>query len=565
MSRLLAMVGLALTLSAAWADEPYFWDRPDWSASSSIDGESRANIFQIEDPKELEAMIKRGKEHALIYPVEVTGLLVPYRPIKYFFDGHPNPIRDFFFRIGRQLPPFKSTEDLYDWLGLHPYPKQAQAGIYQIPYPKDQLQGTPMGFTYMNTDQGGGFTFSCATCHAGNLFGTKVLGLNNRFPRANDFFHLAKRYIKYVGKTSFRLGLGATHGEAEMFGKIKKNIKYVGTKSPVTLGLDTSLAQVALSLARREQDPYATKNPMRAYRPRQNPLGKKVADSKPMPWFTLKYKTRWLSDGSIRSGNPVFTNFLWNEIGRATELRELEVWMRQNKQKIAELTAAVFATKAPQYTDFFPAEDINLASAMRGEELFNNNCMKCHGKYEKGWSLDNADALSLKEKLATAKVRYPKKTKVINVGTDPLRHQGMKHFADELNQLAISKWMETVVTPTNGYVPPPLNGIWARWPYFHNNSAPSLCAVLTAGPKRPKTYWAGEALDKERDFDQRCNGYPLGDKVPAEWKKNSEYLYDSTKPGLSNLGHDRRIFIKDGKEIFTADQKMDIIEYLKTL
>jgi hypothetical protein len=154
---------------------------------------------------------------------------------------------------------------------------------------------------------------------------------------------------------------------------------------------------------------------------------------------------------------------------------------------------------------------------------------------------------------------------VIDVGTDPGRYLGMKEFAEDLNRLQISKNLNAVVEPQTGYVPPPLEGIWSRWPYFHNNSIPNLCALLTPGSMRPKTYVAGEAKDKKLDFDQECVGYPLGEKAPAEWSKNKDYFYDTQKEGLSNLGHDERIFIKDGKEIYSQSEKLELIEFLKTL
>ena len=77
----------------------------------------------------------------------------------------------------------------------------------------------------------------------------------------------------------------------------------------------------------------------------------------------LKYKTRWLSDGSIVSGNPIFTNFLWNEIGRGVDLQELEQWLKNNKKIVMELTTAVFATESPRWTDFFHADTINIVKA----------------------------------------------------------------------------------------------------------------------------------------------------------------------------------------------------------
>ncbi|MFZ4715791.1 MAG: hypothetical protein ACOYL6_18860, partial [Bacteriovoracaceae bacterium] len=321
---------------------------------------------------------------------------------------------------------------------------------------------------------------------------------------------------------------------------------------------------VGLSLSKRAEDEYATKDKVLALHPRANVLDNTPADSKPMPWWNLKYKNRWLSDGSIVAGNPIFTNFLWNEIGRGADLKKLEKWMEENQETMRELTAAVFATEAPRYTDFFSVSKINLKQAKHGEMLFNQTCKGCHGVYEKAWNLPHSKKLSPIDQLATTAVHYPKQTKVIDVGTDPLRYKGMKYFAKDLNRLKISKSMGTIVEPQIGYVPPPLVGIWSRWPYMHNNSMPSLCAVLTEASKRPAVYYSGAAIKPEEDFDQECNGYPLAEKVPVAWK-DAEHLYNTARAGMTNTGHDQKIFIKDGVEIFSAQDKLDLIMYLKTL
>jgi len=49
-----------------------------------------------------------------------------------------------------------------------------------------------------------------------------------------------------------------------------------------------------------------------------------VADSKPAVWWGLKYKNRWLSDGSVVSGNPIFTNIIWNELVTLNDLTDLK-------------------------------------------------------------------------------------------------------------------------------------------------------------------------------------------------------------------------------------------------
>ena len=290
-----------------------------------------------------------------------------------------------------------------------------------------------------------------------------------------------------------------------------------------------------------------------------------ISDSKPSVWWNLKYKNRWLSDGSIVSGNPVHTNFLWNEIGRGTDLVKLENWLLTNSKIVKELTAAVFATRPPRYETFFGTDAIDIVKAQRGEKHYVQSCQRCHGSYEKGWSRIDHNLLSKKELLQNIQVKYHLQTPVKDVGTDPGRYLGMREFSEDLNRLKISQSIGAVVEPQKGYVPPPLDGIWARWPYFHNNSIPNLCALLTPGAKRPKSYWAGKALRKDRDFDQECVGYPIGENTPEEWKSNSDYFYDSTKEGLSNLGHDERIFMKEGREIYSSEEKLELIEFLKTL
>jgi hypothetical protein len=141
----------------------------------------------------------------------------------------------------------------------------------------------------------------------------------------------------------------------------------------------------------------------------------------------------------------------------------------------------------------------------------------------------------------------------------------MESIVKGMNRLAISQKYEVKSEVTHGYVPQPLVGIWARWPYFHNNSAPSLCAVLTASAKRPKGYWTGEPLDRERDFDRACNGYPSGGAVPEDWKSNPAAFYDPSRDGLSNSGHDEGIFLENGRELLSPEDKGDLIQFLQTL
>ncbi len=530
---------------------------PDWSEGARVPLTGRTNPYSL-SPPEYEAAVRAGRLHALRYPVTVTSAVVPYLPIKNLVEAPDgDPRRALLERLSPTFKDWRSMDDVSDWIGLHPYPKESDSGVYSVPYPDGRRPSERMGFTIVERHGAQAFTFSCAACHSSSLFGKQVLGLTNRFAHANEFFIKGKEATAVVPGWTFAAGTGASLEETRVYDELAETAHSIGAVAPRALGLDTSLAQVALSLARRETDDMASLSPWYSRFPRPEPLETHVADSKPAVWWNVKYKNRWLSDGSVVSGNPIYTNILWNEIGRGTDLRELGDWISGNAKVIRDLATAVFSAQPPRYTDFFPATSISLDKARRGEAHFKNRCAGCHGNYDKAWSLPGADALPLEKRLETLEVRYHDVTPVVDVGTDPGRRLGMASLERGLNPLRFSRDQRIVIRQQPGYVPPPLVGIWARWPYFHNNSVPSLCAVLTRAADRPKTY-AAVAANDEQDFDRECNGYPAQVTKPV-------MTYDTSKPGLSNSGHDERIFLDHGKEIFTPEQKHELIEFLKTL
>ncbi|MCB0342237.1 MAG: hypothetical protein H6626_04785 [Pseudobdellovibrionaceae bacterium] len=542
-----------------------FSDAADWSERRKIPSGGVSNPFGLAE-SELPEGISAGRGHGLRYPVGPTGLLLPYEALKNFYESNDeNLLRRWLRKLMPWVAQFKSFDQMAKALGLYHYPESEGDGAYYIPYP--EREGKPsyrMGITLREIGSDTAFTVSCAGCHAEKLFGRPILGLTTRFPRANEFFVAGTKTLTQASSFMFRMATGATDGEIEMFERSKYRSQFIGSRKPQVLGLDTSLAQVALSVAHRNPDEYLTFSEEYATNPRSEPLAEVPADSKPAVWWNVKYKNRYLSDGSVVSGNPVFTNFLWNEIGRGADLYELESWLGENEEIVEELTTAVFSAEAPKFTDFFPVEHFDLDRVQRGERIYVRRCSKCHGEYEKGYHQPGSESGSLEEQLTTVQVHYLERTPVKNVGTDPLRWQGMRSLL-ALNQLAISSKHGTVIKAQKGYVPPPLVGIWARWPYMHNNSMPSLCAVLTRSEERPKAYWPGPANDPGTDFDKECNGYPLAENVPAHWKQRSEAFYDTARAGMSSIGHDENIFIKNGKEILSTQDKRDLILYMQTL
>lgn len=511
-------------------------ERADWSAGASIPEGDRHDIYGL--GPDLGEATERGLILAALWPVSVSGMLMPAESFERLFEpGTDDPARLQFQTGARAALGFGTLPEMYDWIGLPAFPEEG------IPLPPGYRPGDPMGAGRVQTDLGPGFTFSCYACHATEFYGHVIVGLTNRRTRANEYFHTAAAFFPLLSPDAYRSFSGATDEELALYTRAQAAIGAIGSKVPVARGLDTSLAQVSLSLARRNPDDTASRNPALEQDPAPRLLEDYVADSKPAVWWTLRYKTRWLSDGSVISGNPVFTNFLWNEIGRGTDLEALDRWLADNGELTDLLTVAVFNTPAPRWDDIFPQYPLDAALAEQGAPIFEARCASCHGSYQKDWASGTA----------TVRVDYHPQTPVMDVGTDPQRAQGMSDFADDLNRLRISQRAETVVEVQQGYVPPPLDAIWARFPYLHNASVPTLCALLDPAA-RPAQFVTGPPDDPDTGFDPDCVGLPTD--PPAAWREDPGATFDATLPGLSNVGHE--IIVPE------ADRAA-LIEFLKTL
>ena len=138
------------------------------------------------------------------------------------------------------------------------------------------------------------------------------------------------------------------------------------------------------------------------------------------------------------------------------------------------------------------------ARARSGEVVFKNECSQCHGTYER-------DAQGLAVFRSPAFVEWP------TVGTDPDR---IAVFDPGFNRLIDTNPLNAMIRRSRltdgpaGYVAPRLDGIWARFPYLHNGSVPTVDALLQPQPLRPRAFLLRDAGEAHR-FDTGTLGLTM--------------------------------------------------------
>ncbi|SHH72025.1 c-type cytochrome [Bradyrhizobium erythrophlei] len=194
----------------------------------------------------------------------------------------------------------------------------------------------------------------------------------------------------------------------------------------------------------------------------------------------------------------------------------------------------------------FPGPSIDPLKAHGGRELFAEYCAGCHGMTDQAgdYSYDTN--------------RFPRLGQIEDlkqIGTDPDRWQSYtQDFAAAQNTLYVGyPWRFSHFSKTAGYANQPLDGIWARSPYLHNGSVPTLRDLLEPVHDRPAKWYRGSDILDTGKVGYRYDGYG----APAD----DLFLYDTSVPGNSNSGHEGKDY---GTELSPAD-KDALVEYMKTL
>lgn len=182
---------------------------------------------------------------------------------------------------------------------------------------------------------------------------------------------------------------------------------------------------------------------------------------------------------------------------------------------------------------------VDRALADRGQALYDQHCRDCHADHQfRSGIVTGSRVGKVVEDLA-------------EIGTDPSR---LNSYTEEFaaNQYTLypnSQYSFRHFRKTGGYANQPLDGIWARAPYLHNGSVPTLRDLLEPPAARPRVFYRGYDV-----YDPKNLGFVSS--VAAE-NGTAFSRYDTALPGNHNSGH------LYGTKLSPAE-KDAIVEYMKT-
>ena len=191
---------------------------------------------------------------------------------------------------------------------------------------------------------------------------------------------------------------------------------------------------------------------------------------------------------------------------------------------------------------------IDSQRATAGRRHYMQHCYSCHG------TQDFAREFVTSGFLAGGPLRLGKVEPL--AALEP-RHRTDRHRLDSFTyELSAHQATLMAGTPhqlkrfrkTDGYANHPLDAIWARAPYLHNGSVPTMWDLLQTAEKRPRRFYRGYTV-----YDEKHLGFRSPDADGGRY-----FLYDVSRPGNGNGGHEY------GAVELSDEQKWELIEYLKT-
>jgi mono/diheme cytochrome c family protein len=172
---------------------------------------------------------------------------------------------------------------------------------------------------------------------------------------------------------------------------------------------------------------------------------------------------------------------------------------------------------------------LDAAKAARGQALYQSQCAACH---------------------AFGTPQVGQVTPITTVTTD-------RHRLDSFTEALVERFHQIDDPPfrfdayrkTDGYSNLPIDGCWARSPYLHNGSVPTLWDLLQPEQRRARVFYRGYNV-----YDPVKLGYVSDGPEAAR----AGFRYDTSVEGNANTGHAYGTALSEA-------EKWDLIEFLKTL
>jgi len=355
---------------------------------------------------------------------------------------------------------------------------------------------------------------TCLQCHAQVFEGKLVLGLGNA---SIDFTNISQQSKKLALLKMWK------SGAPKKYRAVKPLLQSILTVNPLmeteVRGVNAADRLAALLVAHRDPKTLQWSDTALLDIPAA------VVPTDVPAWWLMKKKNAMFYTGF---GRGDFSRFLMmSNLLTVKDTSEAgEVYAH-----FGDVLAYIKKLNPPAYP-----KAIDKVLAGRGEKVFDENCRKCHGSYGENWTYPNL--------LVPGSI----------VKTDSMLYQSnqqAQQFIDWFNKSWFAQGDKPArLAASNGYVAPPLDGVWVTAPYLHNGSVPTIEGVLNSSI-RP-TYWS-------RDFENPDYDYSaLGWKYDSTRSQGNKKVYNTTLPGYGNYGH----YFGDKLSI---EERRSVIEYLKTL
>ncbi|HMF12599.1 MAG TPA: hypothetical protein VKE94_09845 [Gemmataceae bacterium] len=357
--------------------------------------------------------------------------------------------------------------------------------------------GYPMGLREAKGLLGKMLTNDCMLCHGGSIMGKSYVGLPNSSLDYQALYEDIARAAGVPFRLPFRLSNARGTTEAGAF-----TIYLLSMREP-----DLSMRTERLDFDIHDD----------------------MAEDPPAWWLLKKKKTMYHTGAMDARSVRSLMQFMMTPLNGPSAFH-------QEEKTFEDIQAYLLTLQPPKYP--LPIDQV---LAAKGEKIFTATCSRCHGTYGEKWT-------------------YPNKiVPLAEIGTDRRRHDGLpRELGDYFNRTWFAEKYKGEFT--EGYQAPPLDGIWATAPYFHNGSVPTVYHVLNS-KARPRIYTRSFKTDAE-DYDSAKLGWKIqeltGPPDRALSASERRKVYDTTQPGRGNAGH------TFGDKL-TEEERMAVIEYLKRL